>query len=130
MSQEDQPDKGHSLDLEGEGFDAKAALDAQNEDNVIMPVHNAKTFNNLDEYYKKTFGKLIEKHKLDTGPTRFILPERRFTQEQMASSSRPARREQKTVLTKMANQVDGPLSFLLKNLNNRVKVLLRRLGTH
>lgn len=113
----------NECDLESETFDAKTCL-LEDEMRVIIPIPNARTFNNIDEYYSKTFSKINAEKQLPSNSCEKLEPFQR-TLQIVESVSTHKRRELQTVLTKM-RQTNGPYFLLYKSLNNRIKVLIRR----
>jgi len=113
-------------DLESHAFDAKTSL-LWDTDQVVIPVAGAKIFNNIDEYFQKSFGKSKAfKHLPSVRDTTHEPPIKR-TLVFEPSVSTHKRRELQTVLTKMkTTAAKGPNGLLLKCLNNRIKVLIRR----
>ncbi|CAG2165078.1 unnamed protein product [Oppiella nova] len=113
-------------DLESQAFDAKTSL-LWDTDQVMIPVAGAKIFNNIDEYFQKSFGKSKAfKHLPSVRDTTHEPPIKR-TLVFEPSVSTHKRRELQTVLTKMkTTAAKGPNGLLLKCLNNRIKVLIRR----
>lgn len=111
-------------DLESELFDAEASL-AADEDRVAIPVPSAHIFNNIDEYFRKTFGKSrplpsLQSSSGSKGPAF----KRTLVLEECVPKHK--RKELPTVLTKMKASIAGPNALLLKCLNKRIKVLIRR----
>ena len=126
--EEDEPPRS-DVDFESESFDPNAAL-SSDDDSIKLPVPNAKIFNNLDEYFLKSFSQ-IKSLKPPKSPPKEI--KRNFdriliasgSQSSSASQSSLRRRELPTILTRM-KQSSGPMSILYKSLNNRINILIRR----
>jgi small nuclear ribonucleoprotein (snRNP)-like protein len=110
-------------DLESETFDAKSSL-LNDEIQVLLPIPNAQTFNNIDEYYMKTFGKINTEKQLPSNSKQSLEPIER-TLKIVESVSIHKRKELQTVLTKM-RPTKGPNFLLYRALNNRIKVMIRR----
>ena len=111
-------------DLESEAFDAQTSL-SSGVDQVVIPVPNAHTFNNIEEYFSKSFGKMnASKHLPSISGSKVPVIER--TLKLIPCTSVHPRRELPTILTRMRGAVSGPNSLLLKSLNKRIKVLIRR----
>ncbi|RWS13035.1 U7 snRNA-associated Sm-like protein LSm11 [Dinothrombium tinctorium] len=124
MSDENERKSHDSLNFESEQFDALKALHAEDQQ-LMIPVPNAKVFNNLDEYSRKSFGNAsIAVHSSQSSLKRESF-RRLFTAEQMATVSTKTWKEPPNVLSKMQQRI-GPLSLLTKCLNKRTKVLIRR----
>lgn len=122
MSASQSGDHQKSFDFTGESFDAQAVLRDKERGLKGLPCPTAKTFNNLDEYSKKTFKKTAA-----ISQRRDAQPERKFTSEQVAACVKPERviRDQKTVLTSMQSQ-SGPLQLLTRSLGHRIRIRIRR----
>lgn len=113
------------LDFTSSKFDPQFALENVNESLTRLPCKNAKVFNNLDEYYKKTFVKSFPAAKQKEV---FVEPDRKFTAQQIEACKRPINsnwKESPDVLKRM-HQAMGPLSLLKKLLGQRIKLSIRR----
>lgn len=134
-SSEEKQVSADEIRLDSENFDAKKAL--LSDFNVILPCPNAKTFNNLAEYFSKTFGKnKNDKQLLDAAKceipilsakerfAKFIKPK---LEDEPSSIQSVSKKKLSTVLSKMDDaEFKGPISLLHKSLNCRVKVFVRR----
>ncbi|XP_054169254.1 U7 snRNA-associated Sm-like protein LSm11 [Oppia nitens] len=112
-------------DLQSETFDPKISL-MSCDDRVIVPVTSAHTFNNIDEYFNKSFGKSNALKSLLSKSDTKCEPIIKRTLQIEPIVTKHKLRELPTVLTKMKSSLNGPNSLLLKCLNNRIKVLIRR----
>ena len=122
-SKSDKEDNSSKHDLQSESFDAHSSL-ASDTSVVQLPVPNAHTFNNIDEYFNKSFNKL---KPLQSKKSSKALPTiERTLKVELCASSRPKRQELPTVLTRMKGALRGPNNLLLKCLNKRIKVMIRR----
>lgn len=113
------------LDFTSSKFDPNVALQNVNEALACLPCKNAKTFNNLDEYYKKTFVKSVVTSKQKQV---IVEPDRKFTPQQIEACKRPSNsnwKESPDVINRMSKAV-GPLSLLKKLLGQRIKLSIRR----
>lgn len=113
------------LDFTSPHFNASKAL-TDKDASQRLPCPNAKTFNNLDEYYKKTFQRQIP---IGQRSSSFKI-DRQFTEEQKAACLKPVATSDgndhlTNVLTNMKREV-GPLTLLSNCLGKRIKVLIRR----
>ena len=112
------------LDFTGPLFDPDYALQTPDHALQTIPCKNAKTFNNLDEYYKKTFVKNVTNLK----PQEVVVvePDRKFTEQQIESCKRKNTwKDPPDVLNRMRKAM-GPLSLLNKSLGQKVDVFIRR----
>ena len=108
-------------DLESASFDPESSL-AAHTNRVVIPVPNAHIYNNIDEYFRKSFGKNKPLPSISGCKAEPI--KRTLVVEHCVPSYK--RRELPTVLTKMKASIAGPNALLLKCLNKRIKVLIRR----
>jgi small nuclear ribonucleoprotein (snRNP)-like protein len=109
------------IDFTSPQFDAAKAL-ADSNAAKRLPCPNAKTFNNLDQYFQKTFKKQVPIHQRTT------TIDRQFTEQQKIACLKPVResnRQHTNVLSKM-NRESGPLTLLSNRLGKRVRILIRR----
>lgn len=136
------------VSLDAEGLDPAEVL---LEPNVLVqiPVPDAKVFNNIAEYYSRTFAKKNEKRTEETLARQLTAVEgssARFahiqkTEEDTTSSlgnremtaKRPGnrrgpKRDTRSVLDKMEEQSRGPLAILYRALNSEtaIRVFVRR----
>jgi len=120
-------DKSHpsrnALDFTSSAFDPVEALSNYLTAIKFLPCPNVKTFNNLDEYSKKTFKRQEDQPCEVPGAQ----PRRQFTAEQRAACANRIRSAQpsSTVLTRMEN-VSGPLDLFHRAKGLRIKLLIRR----
>lgn len=115
---------GEKFNFCGPNFDSGHAL--QNPDVALqmLPCRNGKTFNNLDEYYKKTVFRVVTGAKQEV----FVEPERKFTIRQIEACKRSLDSRWKE-LPDVLNRMDkpaGPLLLLKKSLGLRVNISVHR----
>lgn len=116
------------LDFESEDFDPKHALSV-NISAIRLPVPDAKLYNHLDEYERKSFGKKSESSSSSSFKKakvkRAVMPDKSV--EEVKKTLKPARlrKEPPTVITIMQNMV-GPMAFLRKCMRKKIRVMLRR----
>lgn len=117
----DEEQRNPKLSFESEEFDPHLVLFAAADVNIHLPVPEAKAFNNLAEYYQKTFPNKNPANKklASTEPT---LPLKR----NLPMPEPVPRKELPNVLTKMVDAQHGPLSILYRSINRTVRVLIRR----
>ena len=118
-------DDNEKLNFLSPQFDASVAL-TEASCTARLPCPNAKTFNNIDEYFNKTFKKQPDDKSQITHDDNGV-PVRKFTQEQIASVVKPKVewKDPGNVLTLMKCQ-NGPMSVLQQCVGKRIRVLLRR----
>ena len=112
------------LDFTGPLFDPVFALQNTKQALQSLPCKNAKTFNNLDEYHKKTFVRNVNNPKEEPVGE----PERKFTQQQIDACSKPSKfkwKDPPDIVSKM-DKSTGPLSLLKNCLGQRVRLSIRR----
>ena len=135
------PPPPRTVSLDAEDLDPAEVLllaDKQQSNLLVqIPVPEARVFNNLAEYYSRTFAKKKqEEHKPP--------PSTVMDQQQMSATKRPLqpppepgpskprrgpKRDSRSVLDKMAEQQQGPLSLLYRAMTSdslRVRILVRR----
>lgn len=114
------------LDFESEDFDPQEALTV-NAEAVKLPVPEAKVYNHLDEYEKNSFARKLEpaRSSVRQKVKRATMPEESVREVQKTLRSVKPRREPRTVLT-IVKTMTGPMAFLRKCMNRRVRVVLRR----
>lgn len=134
-SESDAPSKEISLD--SEDFDPNAALFGGENVKVNIPVPEARVFNNLAEYYSRTFAKKNER-KAEENLTKQVnaasASTSRFANFQLkpTEDTRGTRRSKgkstTSVLDKM-QQTQGPLSILYRSISQPIRILVRRRKT-
>lgn len=116
------------LNFMGHRFDPAFALQNPEHASSCLPCKNAKTFNNLDEYHKKTFARNVCVTKQQQQPEAMVEPDRAFTMQQTEACKRPCNSKWKDpldVINRMTKDA-GPLSLLTKFLGQRIKLSIRR----
>lgn len=109
------------LMFESEEFDPQLVLFAPADVNISLPVPEAKVFNNLAEYYQKTFPNKNPANK-QTVTSEPIIPLKR----NLPMPEPIPRKSLPNVITKMESAQDGPLSILYQSINKTIRVLIRR----
>ena len=122
MSDSDLNQQKVDLFLDSEEFDPNLALFGGENYSVQVPVPEAKVFNNLAEYYSKTFPKKSESSAKEshTNVARFSKWTSRGVDNTEKRAYNPISVFDKMKLSK------GPISILYCSLNNQIKVLVRR----
>lgn len=125
---------GDPYDFVSESFDAVLCLKNPRVALPKLPYPNAKIFNNLDEYYKKTFkrSQSMTGKKLSLAAPEYSMPDRKFTAQQISecslnkikyNQSKKEFKEPKNVLTINST---GPQSLLSKCMGKRIRLMIRR----
>ncbi|KAI2805486.1 hypothetical protein RDWZM_008742 [Blomia tropicalis] len=127
-------EKAKVIDLADEVIDPNEVLF---NDNVVVnvPAPEAKTFNNLAEYYSKTFGKKNEEkfeqninERLNTASTsmeRFANFKLKQNDETEVPRMKRRTKSNLCIFDKM-NQSTGPLSILYRSMGKQLKIFVRR----
>ena len=124
--------------MDSEDLDPSEALFGEGNVCVKIPVPDAKIFNNLAEYYSKTFAKKNEKRTEEnitkqlsaiasTSSSRFENFQTK-SNEETRKGHRPSRPSTISVIDKM-QQCYGPLSLLYQSVSKSIRVLVRRRKT-
>lgn len=121
-NEEDKKDDDE-IKLDSSSMDVNKVLFGHNT-RIDLLVPDAKVFNNLSEYYRHTFPK---KHEIDVKPKVEIVRNLPAVPAAPTFHDQPfTRKHYSTVLQKMNDAQNGPLSVLHKCLNASLKILIRR----
>lgn len=116
------------LDFTSNQFDPVEVLRADI-NSITLPKPDAIAFNNLSEYEKKSFAKTTALNQPVSKAKQKVKPgsksEETIKMIENTMVTVPARKESKTVLT-ICQDIQGPMAFLRKCMNKKIRVMLRR----